>query len=62
MSSRKAESYPSNGMGARGTLLAPSMAMLLFEHIENKHPLPSEVNLQRFWNEKQVSFQFNSSD
>ncbi len=49
-------------MGARGTLLAPSMAMLLFEHIENKHPLPSEVNLQRFWNEKQVSFQFNSSD
>lgn len=50
-----------NGMGTRGTLLAPSMAKLLFDHLENKHSLPPEVDLKRFWNEKQVGFQFNSS-
>jgi glycine oxidase len=37
-----------NGLGTRGVMLAPAMAKMLFENIENNKPLPSEIDIQRF--------------
>jgi glycine/D-amino acid oxidase-like deaminating enzyme len=37
-----------NGMGTRGVMLAPSMAKMLFEFIENNEPLHPQVNINRF--------------
>lgn len=46
------QDYPNvhllNGLGTRGVMLAPSMAKLLFNHIESGTPIPEEVNLNRF--------------
>lgn len=37
-----------NGLGTRGVMLGPSMAKALYNHIENKMPLPNEINWMRF--------------
>ena len=37
-----------NGLGTRGVMLAPMMAKVLFDHIENKVPLPIEIDIRRF--------------
>lgn len=37
-----------NGLGTRGLSMAPLLSKWLFEHIENKMPLPKEVDLKRF--------------
>ncbi|MDJ0645347.1 MAG: FAD-dependent oxidoreductase [Flavobacteriaceae bacterium] len=37
-----------NGLGTRGVLLAPKMAQLLYEHLENGISLPKEVSVERF--------------
>jgi glycine/D-amino acid oxidase-like deaminating enzyme len=37
-----------NGLGTRGVMLAPDMAKMLFEHIENKIPLEKEIDIKRF--------------
>ena len=37
-----------NGLGTRGVMLAPTMAKLLLDHIENRTPLPPEVDISRF--------------
>lgn len=37
-----------NGMGTRGVLLAPKMAQLLFDYLENGIKLPKEVSIDRF--------------
>jgi len=37
-----------NGLGTRGVMLGPSMAKALYNHIENKMPLDSEINWVRF--------------
>jgi glycine oxidase len=39
-----------NGLGTRGVMLAPSMAKMLFEHIEHGTDLDPQVNIQRFNN------------
>lgn len=39
-----------NGLGTRGVMLAPSMAKMLFEHIENQVELDPYVNIKRFKN------------
>lgn len=39
-----------NGLGTRGVMLAPSMAKMLFEHIENQVELDAYVNIKRFKN------------
>ncbi len=40
--------YCCNGFGSRGVLIAPNMARMLIDHIEDGTPLNSEVNLERF--------------
>ena len=40
--------YLLNGFGSRGVLTAPTASQWLYECIENQHPLPKEVNLERF--------------
>lgn len=37
-----------NGMGSRGVLTAPTAAKWLFDAINGQHPLPKEVNINRF--------------
>jgi glycine/D-amino acid oxidase-like deaminating enzyme len=37
-----------NGLGTRGVMLAPSMAKMLFDHIEHGTDLDAQVNIQRF--------------
>lgn len=37
-----------NGLGTRGVMLAPYMATLLFDHIENQTAIPPELDFQRF--------------
>jgi glycine oxidase len=39
-----------NGLGTRGIMLAPSMAKMLFDHIENQKELDSYVDIKRFKN------------
>ena len=40
--------YILNGLGTRGVMIAPYAAQQLFEFIENKTPLNSEINIERF--------------
>ncbi len=42
--------YLLNGLGTRGVMLAPAMAKMLFEHIENGTELNPYVNINRFKN------------
>ncbi len=37
-----------NGLGTRGVMLGPSLAKDLFDHIENKKPLDSRIDIKRF--------------
>ncbi|HPJ10569.1 MAG TPA: FAD-binding oxidoreductase [Flavobacterium sp.] len=37
-----------NGLGTRGVMLAPMMAKILFDYIEDKAPLPTEIDIRRF--------------
>lgn len=37
-----------NGLGTRGVMLAPAMAMDLFDFIENNKPLDKTININRF--------------
>jgi glycine oxidase len=37
-----------NGLGTRGVMLAPAMSRDLFENIENKKPLDSQIDIKRF--------------
>lgn len=37
-----------NGLGTRGVMLAPDMAKMLFENIENQIPLDKEIDIKRF--------------
>lgn len=37
-----------NGLGTRGIMLAPTMAKILFESIENGKPIPREIDIKRF--------------
>lgn len=37
-----------NGLGTRGVMLAPAMALDLFEYIENKKPLDKSVDIRRY--------------
>lgn len=37
-----------NGLGTHGVMLAPMMAQVLFDYIENKLPLPTEIDIRRF--------------
>lgn len=37
-----------NGLGTRGVMLGPSMSLELFDHLENKKPLDSYVDIKRF--------------
>ncbi|NNC69515.1 MAG: FAD-dependent oxidoreductase, partial [Flavobacteriaceae bacterium] len=37
-----------NGLGTRGVLLAPKMARLLYEALENRMDVPKEVSINRF--------------
>ena len=37
-----------NGLGTRGVLLGPEMAEILYNYIENKVPLPKDVNIERY--------------
>ncbi len=38
-----------NGLGTRGITSAPSLAELLYQHIENKKPLPKDVDIKRHY-------------
>lgn len=40
--------YILNGMGSRGTILAPTMAKTLYQHLQKKTEIPVEVNSLRF--------------
>ncbi len=42
--------YLLNGLGTRGVMLAPAMAKMLYEYIENKTTLNSYVDINRFKN------------
>lgn len=42
--------YLLNGLGTRGVMLAPAMAKMLYEHIENKTDLNPYVDIKRFKN------------
>jgi glycine oxidase len=37
-----------NGLGTRGVMLGPAMAIALFEHIEKGTPIAPEVDIKRF--------------
>lgn len=37
-----------NGLGTRGVMLGPAMAKALFDHVENKLPLDSAIDIKRF--------------
>jgi glycine oxidase len=37
-----------NGLGTRGVMLAPAMAKDLYENIENKKPLPKDIDIKRY--------------
>jgi len=37
-----------NGLGTRGVMVAPLMAIKLFQHIENGKPLDEEISIKRF--------------
>jgi len=41
-----------NGMGTRGVMLAPAMAIDLYNHIENNTPLDKFINIKRYWPKK----------
>ncbi|MGB6092167.1 MAG: FAD-dependent oxidoreductase [Moheibacter sp.] len=41
--------YILNGMGTRGTLLAPRMTEYLYDYIENGTPINSEADVRRFY-------------
>lgn len=38
-----------NGLGTRGVMLAPKMAIKLFDHLEFDHPLDKEITIARFY-------------
>lgn len=38
-----------NGLGSRGTLMAPLLSVWMLDHIAGEKELPSEVNIQRFF-------------
>jgi glycine/D-amino acid oxidase-like deaminating enzyme len=38
-----------NGLGTRGIMMAPLLSQWLYAYIENDKPLPSEVNINRFF-------------
>jgi len=38
-----------NGLGTRGVMLAPKMAKILFDHLENNHPLDMVIAIGRFY-------------
>lgn len=42
--------YFLNGLGTRGLLMSPLLSQWLYQHIENKSPLPPEVDIKRFDN------------
>jgi glycine oxidase len=50
------DSYPQlhilNGLGTRGVMLGPSMAKVLYEHIEYQTPILAEINWMRFLKRK----------
>ena len=37
-----------NGLGTRGVMLGPTMALKLYNHLENEEPLDKEVTIDRF--------------
>ncbi len=37
-----------NGLGTRGVMLAPDMALQLFDYIENSKPLDKTIDIKRF--------------
>jgi glycine oxidase len=37
-----------NGLGTRGVMLGPAMAIALFDYIENEIPLEKEIDINRF--------------
>lgn len=37
-----------NGLGTRGVMLGPTLAKMLFDHIENETPIDSEADIKRF--------------
>ncbi|NJB81510.1 NAD(P)/FAD-dependent oxidoreductase [Wenyingzhuangia aestuarii] len=37
-----------NGMGTRGVMIAPMVAKQLYNYLENKEPLPKEIDIERF--------------
>ncbi len=39
-----------NGLGTRGVIVAPAIASILFEHIENNTPIIDEMNIKRYEN------------
>lgn len=41
--------YVLNGLGSRGTLMAPLLSEWLLDHIETSAPLPEEISIQRFF-------------
>ncbi len=38
-----------NGLGTRGVMLAPTLAPILFQHLENNQPIDNEININRFY-------------
>lgn len=40
--------YVLNGLGTRGVMIAPYVASILYDHIEEYQLIPSEINLSRF--------------
>ncbi|NAS31465.1 FAD-dependent oxidoreductase [Flavobacteriaceae bacterium R38] len=42
--------YVLNGMGSRGVMIAPYISEQLFNHLENKEELDSEIDIKRFEN------------
>jgi glycine/D-amino acid oxidase-like deaminating enzyme len=38
-----------NGLGAKGTLLAPILAQQWTKHLKSGAPFSAEVDVQRFW-------------
>jgi glycine/D-amino acid oxidase-like deaminating enzyme len=39
-----------NGLGTRGVIIAPAIAKILVEHLENNAPIPKEMHSKRFAN------------
>ncbi|MBK0370417.1 NAD(P)/FAD-dependent oxidoreductase [Flavobacterium agrisoli] len=41
-----------NGLGTRGVMLAPSMAKMLYDYIENKMPLDATIDIKRIYKKR----------